>query len=639
MSTNVHTSTNSQIVVLDKTRDPELGRLGYPLLPTSQAYASYLQRRNVNIVLIHLADINAEDCLYLHEVNALFQGSLIYFGINSDRGEQVDQAARALIGRELHFEKFIPKTHNRQQIDYLINFYQKRRTLENQLHSKPRPNAPMRDKRTTHAEPFRNDFSGPVASPAFGTGASDSLIDKFLPFKTTHFIFLCLLISGVVTLSFIANLFMSPPTTPPNEIVARPAQAQAPQTSQPVQAPQTETLPAQAQSATQDTAGTIGQPGRALAQAEHQNINQGVDQIPRLPTALFDTTLGPSTAASQNNTPSPYSVPNSPQFNIRTPKQPEPEKLASKTNNGANSVPAAKTRQTDASQQPVRTTVSATTPDAGSTNTAPINVLNTPEIATGDIVLGRATPKNDSRKSTPTKNKSDKKQTAQTKRVTRTTEQKSTASKASTQIAAKTTPTKASTASIKPTQKKTKSAAQASKPKPKPSTKPKSKPTVPKLAILTSGQKNKISEYNTMAITQIQQKVYLPASRKSALHFFNKIYEIAGPNRTAKSLANNITGNILKDANEAIKHRNALKLERAIDNLRAFDNHIRSFTANIHTQASYQRLLNRYHETITRSEPILTQEMDVKKRNEFRSALKKLRRLITDICQTCTARA
>jgi hypothetical protein len=165
----------------------------------------------------------------------------------------------------------------------------------------------------------------------------------------------------------------------------------------------------------------------------------------------------------------------------------------------------------------------------------------------------------------------------------------------------------------------------------------KSQPKLPPVAILTPADKNKLLQYNSLAITKIQQKIYSPVSTKSALYFFNGMYKISGSSKALRSLANNITSNILSDARDAIKNQDIQALEVAIENLRNVARYILKIDFNIHNQSSYQKLLSRHHSRITRLESTLANNIEPGLLIEFKRALEELKQLLKGLCPNCKA--
>lgn len=649
MYADAHNADDSHIVILDKSSDPTLARLGYPLLSSTQAYADYLQRKNVSIVLIHMANIDSEDCHYLHEINQLFQGSLLYFGINNDQSEAIDEHVQSLIGRALTFEKFIPKTHSRQQIDHLINFYQKRRIIEHRMHMRPRPNVPMRARPNTkpgNGANSSNHYAGhlpteplhlpmdddeldtdPVLLAHAGSATQSALAWRMPRLRTTHFIFMCLLLSGIVTLSFIVNLFMTPPQTEPGSIsVRKPSPVINTPQSQPLQEPVVGQRQASPVRTPAQRTPSPQMPPQNMQRPATTEASPLTAKIPRLPPA--SPVLGEGQSLTNNTTVNGPTTSNA--------KEPSTTRQTTSP---------ARTQDTKISVQQSQRTQTSSLTKATSPVSAPKQSDTTKHVAPEKPTTAKVTPPKSPIKESEAVAKAQKPSTKESSKVTtqpssseQAKQQTTRTDSAASQITKAMAEAAAKSASARPRE-----TIKSSELEPKPASKvaqaEEPKVSVPKLTILTPSEKTKIAEFNALAITQIQQKKYVPASRKSALHFFNEIYKISGPNRTAKSLANNITSNILNDANSAIKQRDALALERAIENLRNFDSYLRNYTLDIHTQASYQRLLSRYYNNIMRSEPILTQEMDVKQRNEFRNALKKLRTLVRERCLDCSAQA
>lgn len=161
------------------------------------------------------------------------------------------------------------------------------------------------------------------------------------------------------------------------------------------------------------------------------------------------------------------------------------------------------------------------------------------------------------------------------------------------------------------------------------------KPELLTIATLTPSDKKELLQYNSLAITQIQQKFYSPISEKSSLYFFNEMYKISDSNITLSNLINNITGNILSDVVDAIKKQDMPALKVAGVHLRRVADYIRKLEVDIHNQPSYQNMLSRYRLNITNSELTLVNDIEPASHNAFKHELEEINLLLEELCKTC----
>ena len=511
------------VVVLDKTQNPAIERLGYKVVDSGKEFASYIQRQHLSVAVIHFSNISAEDCLYINEINQQFRGKLTYFGIAGDYGLECDSDMRDLIGPEVAFEKVFQKNHNKTQLDHQILLFQRKLALARSNTLRPEPNVPSSQRSLTTPQPQPSVQKQPAPAPARNAKRSKQL-------KTTQLIFACLVVSGALTLGYVVDL---------------------------------------------------------------------LSQLPAVPTSVAKSTVPPKNPQA-SKTRKPPMPPPSPTYQRSPIERPWPARPSvtepSEPQLLANSMP----------RLPISTEHSG---------------HREHDRENGILVSQKPLAKLDPRKIEPL------------------SQIDATTNIASTTTSASAIPSTNTSEPIKPKENALKKRESKKK---EPSSTPAPPETVPpsrKVAILSAAQKQKVAQFHALAITQIQQKNYLSGSRKSALYYLNQIHELTGPNRTVKSLANNITGNILKDAANAIKYRDTLALERAVDHLRAIERHIRSLSPDIHQRVSYQRLLSRYHKSVTRSEPILGSDMTQEDKEYFRRALEHLRTLLKDLCEACSAMA
>jgi hypothetical protein len=168
-------------------------------------------------------------------------------------------------------------------------------------------------------------------------------------------------------------------------------------------------------------------------------------------------------------------------------------------------------------------------------------------------------------------------------------------------------------------------------------TRPYSPPASPKS--LTAQEQQKLVELSALAVTQIQQGVYLPAERKSALYYFQQIYAISGSSQTAKSIAANMTGNILENAREAIRVGDIAALEESLSQLQGVASHFNSLSLDFHQHKSFQRMVSRYHASIAKMAPQLSQAPDTRNQGRLVVRMTELQRLIATLCQSCQSLA
>jgi len=538
------------VVVLDKTQNPAIERLGYKVVDSGKEFASYIQRQHLSVAVIHFSNISAEDCLYINEINQQFRGKLTYFGIAGDYGLECDSDMRDLIGPEVAFEKVFQKNHNKTQLDHQILLFQRKLALARSNTLRPEPNVPSSQRSLTTPQPQPSVQKQPAPAPARNAKRSKQL-------KTTQLIFACLVVSGALTLGYVVDLLSQLPAVPTSvaKSTVPPKNPQASKTRKPPMPPPSPTY----------QRSPIERPWPARPSVTEPSEPQLLaNSMPRLPISTEHS------GHREHDRENGILVSQKPLAKL------DPRKIEPLS-------------QIDATTNIASTTTSASA--IPSTNTSePIKPKE------------NALKKRESKKKEPSS-------------------------------------TPAPSEPIKPKENELKKRESKKK---EPSSTPAPPETVPpsrKVAILSAAQKQKVAQFHALAITQIQQKNYLSGSRKSALYYLNQIHELTGPNRTVKSLANNITGNILKDAANAIKYRDTLALERAVDHLRAIERHIRSLSPDIHQRVSYQRLLSRYHKSVTRSEPILGSDMTQEDKEYFRRALEHLRTLLKDLCEACSAMA